>query len=47
MAAELEKLTLEQVRDVAHRYFHDRPAITAVVHPELAAAPAGLTEILS
>ncbi len=34
MAADLEKITLEEVRDVANRYFLDRPAITVIVRPE-------------
>ncbi len=33
MAADLEKLTLEDVRVVAQRYFQQQPAITAVVRP--------------
>ena len=38
MAAELEAVTLDEVREVARRYFHDRPAITVVVRPENAPA---------
>ena len=33
MAATLEKITLAQVREVANRYFLDRPAITVIVRP--------------
>ena len=33
MAADLEKLTLAEVRDVAQRYFRDRPPITVIVRP--------------
>ena len=40
MAAELEKITFEEVREVARRYFHDRPAITAIVRPEQPHVPA-------
>ena len=33
MAADLEKLTLAEVREAAQRYFRDRPAITVIVRP--------------
>ena len=33
MAADLEKLSLADVRDAAQRYFRDRPAITVIVRP--------------
>ena len=39
MASTLEKITLEEVRAVANRYFLDRPAITVVVRPENSAPP--------
>ena len=47
MAGELERITLEEVRAVARRYFHGRPAITAIVRPDRPQAPAGLTRTQS
>ncbi len=43
MATQLEAVTLEQVREVARRYFHDQPAITAIVRPETVVPPAELS----
>ena len=43
MAKRLEAITLEEVRAVARRYFHEQPSITAVVRPANAALPAELT----
>ena len=43
MAAELEAVTLDEVRDVARRYFHERPAVTVVVRPETVLPPAELS----
>ena len=43
MAAELEAVTLDEVREVAQRYFHEQPAVTVVVHPEKTLAPAELS----
>ncbi len=34
MAAALEKITLDEVRGVAQRYFQGKPSITAIVRPE-------------
>ena len=39
MAAELENLTLENVREVAQRYFQRQPAITAIVRPDNSQRP--------
>jgi zinc protease len=39
MAEEVEKLTLEKVRAVARKYFHNQPTVTAIVRPELPAQP--------
>ncbi len=33
LAGQVEAITLEQVREVARRYFHERPSITAIVRP--------------
>jgi zinc protease len=46
MAQRLEKITLEEVRDVAHRYFRDQAPVTVIVRPEVAPAPADLIKIL-
>ena len=43
MAATLEKITLEEVRTVANRYFLNRPAVTVIVRPESPLPPAELT----
>ena len=43
MAKRLEAITLEEVRAVARRYFHEQPSITAVVRPASVALPAELT----
>jgi zinc protease len=43
MSDALQKVTLEEVRDVANRYFRDRPAITVVLHPSHPQPPAELT----
>ena len=43
MAAQLEAITLEEVREVARRYFHQKPSVTVVVRPEKAAPPAELS----
>ena len=40
MAAELARIGLEEVRAVANRYFQNQPAITVLVRPAPAAAPA-------
>ncbi len=45
MAADLEKITLEEVRAVANRYFLDRPAITVIVRPENPPPVAELTRV--
>ncbi len=47
MAGQLEQITLEEVRGVARRYFHDRTAITAIVRPGHPKAPAELTHTQS
>ena len=38
MAQRLEKITLEEVREVANRYFRDQSPVTVIVRPELAHA---------
>lgn len=43
MAARLQAITLEEVREVAQRYFHRQPSVTAVVRPEKIHPPAELT----
>ena len=43
MAAQLEAVTLAEVREVARRYFHERPSVTVVVRPEKTLAPAELS----
>ncbi len=43
MAADLEKLTLADVRVAAQRYFQQQPAITAIVRPAAPRPPAELT----
>ncbi len=43
MAAQLEAVTLESVREVARRYFHGQPSVTVVVRPETAQPPTELS----
>ena len=43
MAAHLEAVTLEGVREVARRYFHEQPSVTVVVRPESAHPPTELS----
>ena len=43
MAAQLEAVTLEQTREVARRYFHERPSVTVVVRPESVLPPTELS----
>ena len=47
VAAELEKVTLAEVREVANRYFLNKPAITVIVRPAQARPPKELTHIES
>jgi zinc protease len=46
MAERLEKITVEEVRDVANRYFRDQAAVTVIVRPEVAHPPAELVQTL-
>ncbi len=43
MASRLEEITLADVRAVANRYFLDRPAVTAIVRPDISAPSPELT----
>ena len=43
MAAQLEAVTLDEAREVARRYFHEKPSVTVVVRPEKAHAPMELS----
>ena len=43
MAAQLERIDLDEVREVANRYFLDKAAVTVVVRPENPQPPAELT----
>ncbi len=45
MASTLEKISLEEVREVANRYFLDRPAVTVIVRPQDPLPPAELTRV--
>ena len=45
MASALEKITLEEVRAVANRYFLDQPAVTVIVRPENPHSPSELTQV--
>jgi zinc protease len=46
MAEHLEKITLEEVREVANRYFRDQLPVTVIVRPEVAHPPAELVQTL-
>ena len=45
MASALEKVGLDEVREVANRYFLNRPAVTVIVRPENPQPPAELTRV--
>jgi zinc protease len=46
MAQRLEKITIEEVREVANRYFRDQSPVTVIVRPEVVHPPAELAETL-
>jgi zinc protease len=46
MAQRLEKITLEEVREVANRYFRDQSPVTVVVRPQVVHPPAELVQTL-
>ena len=43
MTAQLEAVTVDNVREVARRYFHGQPSVTVIVRPEGAHPPAELS----
>ena len=45
MAADLARIDLAEVREVANRYFLHRPAVTVVVRPENVLPPVELTRV--
>lgn len=44
LTEQIESITVEQVRAVARRYFHDQPCVTAIVRPQPVAQPAGVVD---
>jgi zinc protease len=44
LTEQIESITLEQVREVARRYFHEQPSVTAIVRPQTLPVPAGIVD---